>query len=310
MQIFITGGAGCLGASLVDRLLSDDHDILVLDNFSTGYRSSLPDNPRLQIVEGDIADAALVEECFAVRPDWVVHCAASYKDPDDWSTDVSVNVLGMINVVRSSQRVGISRFLNFQTALCYGRPERLPIPPDHPVAPFTSYGISKTSAEQYLALSGLPYVSMRLANVTGPRLSIGPIPTFYERLKDGKSCFCTDTIRDFIDMEDFLSIAMRALESENINGIYNVSTGEGHSIKEVFDVVVEHLGVSLTEPVDVVPPTEDDVPAVVLDPRSTEADFEWKARIGFKDTVKRMLCWYDEFGVSTVYSHLKTPSRN
>ena len=91
----------------------------------------------------------------------------------------------------------MEKVINFQTSLCFGRPENLPIPSDHPERPFTSYGISKTAGEMYLLQSGLNVISLRLANITGPRLAIGPIPTFYERLRAGKSCFCSDTKRDF-----------------------------------------------------------------------------------------------------------------
>ena len=126
------------------------------------------------------------------QPGHVIHSAASYKDLRDWEGDASTNVLGSINVIESSLKYNVKRFINFQTALCYGRPSTVPIPVTHPVQPFTSYGISKTAGEQYLALSGLPYVSLRLGNVTGPRLSIGPIPTFYSRLKEAKPCFASE----------------------------------------------------------------------------------------------------------------------
>ncbi len=99
----------------------------------------------------------------------------------------------------------MERLVNFQTALCYGRPDATPIPVTAPTRPFTSYGVSKTAGEHYVLMSGLNAVSLRLGNITGPRLSIGPIPTFYTRLKAGKGCFCSDTTRDFLDMEDFFS---------------------------------------------------------------------------------------------------------
>jgi nucleoside-diphosphate-sugar epimerase len=180
----------------------------------------------------------------------------------------------------------------------------VPIPVDHATMPFTSYGISKTAGEQYLALSGLPFVSLRLANVTGPRLAIGPIPTFYKRLKARQRCFCSDTVRDFLDLSDFLALMDRVLEDGAPTGIYNVSTGEGHTIKEVFDVVVDYLGVKLSEPVPVVPPGADDVPAVVLDPAKAERAFGWKAQVSFADSVRRTLQWYDRYGVDAIFSHL------
>jgi nucleoside-diphosphate-sugar epimerase len=213
----------------------------------------------------------------------------------------------MIHVVDAARRLKVKRFVNFQTALVYGRPKQVPIPVDHPLAPFTSYGISKAAGEQYLTLSGLPFVSLRLANVTGPRLAIGPIPTFFKRLKAGQKCFCSDTVRDFLDLSDFLALMDRVLADDGPTGIYNVSTGESHTIKEVFDVVADYLGMKLSEPVPVVPPGVDDVPAVVLDPAAAERAFGWKAQVSFADSICRTLQWYDRYGVGAIFSHLAPP---
>jgi UDP-glucose 4-epimerase len=309
LRVLITGGAGCLGANLVERLVPAGHELLVIDNFATGHRAALPLIPAVRIVEGTVADPAVVDRVFSdFKPQWVIHSAAAYKDPNDWREDTATNVLGTIHVVDAARRLEVKRFVNFQTALAYGRPNHIPIPVDHPVAPFTSYGISKAAGEQYLAISGLPFVSLRLANVTGPRLAIGPIPTFYQRLKAGKKCFCSDTIRDFLDLSDFLVLMDRVLEDSAPTGIYNVSTGEGHTIKEVFDVVVDYLGIKLSEPVPVVPPGGDDVPAVVLDPAKTETAFGWKAKVSFADSVRCTLQWYDRFGVGAIFSHLAPPA--
>lgn len=308
MRILITGGAGCLGSNLIERYIPAGHEVFVIDNFATGKREVLPPVAGLTVVEGTVADQALVDRCFdQFQPTHVIHSAAAYKDPANWREDAATNVTGTINVVEAAKRHAVKRFVNFQTALCYGRPQNVPIPVDHPQRPFTSYGISKTAGEQYLLMSDLPVVSLRLANVTGPRLAIGPIPTFYKRLKAGQKCFCSDTVRDFLDMEDFFTVMEKVMADGAPTGVFNVSTGEGHTIKDIFDVVVAHLGVTLSEPVPVVPPGADDVPAVVLDPAATEAAFGWKARYGFAETIRRMLAWYDEHGISDVYSHLAAP---
>ena len=307
MRILLTGGAGCLGTALVEHLLPRGHAMLAIDNFATGKRGNLPAVHGLTVIEGSIADEALVARSFAdFAPTHVIHSAAAYKDPDDWAEDARTNVLGTIHTVAAAKRANVQRFVNFQTALCYGRPDQVPIPLGHPLRPFTSYGISKVAGEQVVAASGLPFVSFRTANVAGPRLAIGPIPTFYKRLKAGQKCFCSATTRDFLDMSDFLAIVDRALAS-NATGIFNVSSGEGHSVKEVFDLVVEHLGVTLAEPVPVVPVGKDDVAAVVLDPKETERDFGWRPAVPFADTIRRTLAWYDAHGVTDVYSHLKVP---
>ena len=310
MRILMTGGAGCLGSHLVERYVSSGHEVLVIDNFATGRRELLPATDGLEVVEGSIADGALVERCFtSFQPTRVIHSAAAYKDPENWTEDSRTNVLGAINVARAARRQGVGRLVNFQTALCFGRPHRVPIPNDHPVQPFTSYGISKTAGEQYLLmLPDVQVISLRLANVTGPRLAIGPIPTFYKRLKAGQNCFCSDTTRDFLDMDDFLAVTDAALDDDAPTGVFNVSTGVGHTIKEVFDMVVGHLGVELKSPVPIVPPAADDVPAVVLDPSRTETELGWKAAVGFEDSVRRTLSWYDEHGVGAVFSHLAPPA--
>jgi UDP-glucose 4-epimerase len=309
MRILITGGAGCLGSNLTERYLMAGHAVTVLDNFATGHRGSLPDmHSGLTIIEGSVDDRALVDAIFArFSPTHVVHSAAAYKEPDDWIEDTRTNVEGTINIIQASKAANVVRFINFHTALGYGRPESLPIPADAPARPFTSYGISKQAGESYLAMSGLPFASFRLANVTGPRLAIGPIPTFYTRLKDGKACFCSRTIRDFIDMDDFLAIMDKAMQPGAPTGVFNVSTGTGHTIREIFDIVVDHLGITLDRPVPEVDPGADDVPAVILDPAATMAAFDWAPVYDFKQTIRRMLAWYDRHGVTAIYSHLKAP---
>ena len=309
MRILLTGGAGCLGSNLTERYLDAGDDVFIIDNFATGQRGSLPpSHPRMTLIEGSVTDRALIDRTFRdFKPTHVIHSAAAYKNPDDWIEDARTNVEGTIHVVQAAKDAGVQRFVNFHTALGYGRPERIPIPADAPARPFTSYGISKQAGEQFLAMSGLPFVSLRLANVTGPRLAIGPIPTFYTRLKAGKGCFCSRTVRDFVDMDDFFSAMDLVMKPGAPSGVFNVSTGTGHTIKEIFDIVVAHLGVTLKEPVSEVEPGADDVPVVVLDPSKTISTFGWRPQYNFEQTIRRMLAWYDQHGVTAIYSHLKAP---
>lgn len=310
MRILITGGAGCLGSNLLEHWLPQQHEILVIDNFATGKREVVPNGiPRLEVIEGSIVDAALVDQCVArFKPEIIVHSAAAYKDPDNWLEDTATNVSGSIHVARAAAAHGVQRIINFQTALCYGRPDSVPIPITQRVAPFTSYGISKAAGEQFLMMGSVPVVSLRLANVTGPRLAIGPIPTFYKRLKAGQKCFCSDTVRDFLDMSDFLALMDRLLVTAVAAGVYNVSTGEGHAIKEIYDFVVSYLKLTPAEEVPIVAPGADDVPMVVLDPSETERRLGWRAQVSFTDILQRQLAWYDRYGVNDVFSHLAAPT--
>lgn len=303
MRLLVTGGAGALGSNLIEHIGSKCEEILVIDNFATGKPASLTPRTNLRVVEGSIEDADLVEHQFRLfGPTHVVHSAASYKSPKDWISDALVNVIGTINVVRASETFAVKRFVNFQTALCYGRPTRVPIPVDHPCAPFTSYGVSKTAGELIVAASSLSWVSLRLANVTGPRLAIGPIPVFYKRLQNSEPCTVSTAIRDFLDISDFTSLMDLVLEGTEV-GYFNVSTGEGHSIAEIFNLVAKHLGKPDARPVEVVEPGPDDIAEVVLDPSHTQRTFGWRSAISFDQTLNRMLTWYDKHGITDVYSH-------
>ena len=293
--------------NIYNKYLPLKHDLWVLDNFATGKMQNLQFYPNLKITDGSVADQQLVEKIVSeFKPDVVINSAAAYKDPANWKQDAETNIIGAINIAKACISNNINKLINFQTALCYGRPELVPIPVNSPTKPFTSYGISKTAGEQFLINSGLNVISLRLANICGPRLAIGPIPTFYTRLKDGKNCFCSDSIRDFLDMEDFLEILHIAIEKEIPTGVYNVSTGVGSSIKDVFDAVVKHLKIKAPD-VPIVPVGSDDVRELVLDSKHTREIFNWKPKFNFRQTINRQLEWYDKYGVTDIFSHLVTP---
>ena len=137
------------------------------------------------------------------------------------------NAVGTANVVRAAQAAGVSRLVYFQTALCYGlHPQEQPITLSHPLDPKdSSYAISKTAGEWYVRLSGLDWISFRLANVYGPRNLSGPLPTFFQRLTEGKPCFVMDTRRDFVFVEDLVEVAMKAVDGGGESGVYHVSSG-------------------------------------------------------------------------------------
>jgi UDP-glucose 4-epimerase len=306
MRLLITGGAGSLGTNIIEHIGSQCESILVIDNFATGKKAALLPAENLQVVEMSITEREKLDILFSdFQPTHVIHSAASYKDPNDWQQDSLTNVMGTCNVVRAAEKNNVKRLINFQTALCYGRPQQVPIPITHSTAPFTSYGITKTAGEAFVLNADVSSTSFRLANVTGPRLAIGPIPTFYKRLKAEEDCSVSTTVRDFLDMSDFLSLVELALADDAPTGVFNVSTGEGHTIEEIFRLVAQHVGKPNAEPIAINPPGPDDVAQVVLDPSETEAQYRWKANISFAETISRMLHWYDINGVTDIYSHLQ-----
>ncbi len=308
MKILITGGAGFIGSHLADRLLARGDRVLVIDNYSTGRRDNLTAHPNLEIVEGTIADETLVNRVFdAFGPERVVHAAASYKDPDNWEEDARTNVLGTAVIVKASQRTAVKRMIYFQTALCYGlKPLEQPITLNHPIRPEgSSYAISKTAGEHYISLSSLEFLSFRLANAYGPRNISGPLPTFYHRLTQGMKCFVMDTRRDFIFVADLIDVVVKALDGMGSKGYYHVSSGSDYSIKELFDETVAALKITLDEPVEVRERNPDDVFSILLDPSKTNRDFSWKITTPLSEGVPRTIDYYQKFGITQTYTHLK-----
>lgn len=310
MKVLITGGAGFVGSHIADRLLARGDQVLVIDNYATGRRDNLTPQAGLEVVEGTIADKALVDQTFGqFVPDVVVHAAASYKDPNNWTEDSLTNAVGTANVVQAAQQVNAQRFIYFQTALCYGlHPREQPITLEHPLFPeASSYAISKTTGEYYIRLSGLNWVSFRLANAYGPRNLSGPLPTFFHRLTNGKPCFVMDTRRDFVFVNDLVDVVMKALDGQGGTGFYHISSGSDYSIKELFDATVKALGIKLDSEVEVRPRNPDDAFTILLDPTRTERDFSWRVSTPLETGVSRAVEWYRENGIEQTFTHLKAP---
>jgi len=314
MKILITGGAGFIGSHLTDKLLSLEHQVLVIDNFSTARRDNLTSHQNLTLIEGTIAKKELVEEAFyKFKPDIVVHAAASYKDPDNWEEDIMTNILGTINITNACKKYKVERIIYFQTSLCYGlKPLEHPITLNHPLfsggySGGSSYAISKTAGEQYIELSSLDFISFRLANVYGPRNISGPLPVFFSRLTQGKQCVVVDTRRDFIYIDDALEVILKAISGMGNKGYYHISTGRDYAIKELYDAVVDALGLpqELKRQVEIRPRGKDDAPSILLDPSKTEKDFNWKAKTSLTEGVRKTIEYYKAFGIQQTFTHLR-----
>jgi UDP-glucose 4-epimerase len=308
-RILVTGGAGFIASHITDRLVERGDDVLVIDNFATARRDTLQERDGLRLVDHTIADTERVDELFAdFDPQVVVHAAASYKDPEDWDEDARTNAVGTANVVQASERTGVSRLVYFQTALCYGlHPQEQPITLSHPLDPKdSSYAISKTAGEWYVRLSKLDWISFRLANVYGPRNLSGPLPTFYQRLTEGKSVFVMDSRRDFVYLDDLVEVAMKAIDGGGESGIYHVSSGSDVSIKELFDATIKAMGHQMDQEVEVRPRSPDDAPSILLDPAKTEQDFAWSARTPLEEGVGKAVEYFRQFGVTETFTHLKS----
>lgn len=310
MRVFISGVAGQVGSHTADALLARGDEVSGIDNFATGRRINLPDHSRFSFTEATIADRNQVLNLIGqFQPDAIVHAAASYKDPDDWVEDVATNVAGAVNLIDAAKQTGAQRFIYYQTALVYGvKPLSNPITLEHPrLVANSSYSISKGAAEDYLQLSGLDSVVFRLANVIGDRCVSGPLPIFYQRLKDGKRCFVTKSRRDFVYVGDLVDATLQALDGKG-SGAYHFSSGSDFPIMELYEGVAHALGIDPVPDVEVKDLGEDDAPSILLDPRRTFQDFGPIEFTSLQETIIHAINYYEKYGTEGEFTHLRVES--
>jgi UDP-glucose 4-epimerase len=307
MKVFVTGGSGLVGSTIIDLLLARGDNVLAIDNFATGRRDNLRPNPRLRLIEDSIVDAAVVNGLIGdFRPDVVVHTAASYKDPDNWEADALTNCVGSANIARACKDHKVDRLIYFQTALCYGtKPREQPITLSHPIDPAnSSYAISKTAGEHYIQFSGVDWITFRLANVVGPRNVSGPLPIFFDRLSQGKRCFVTEARRDFVFVHDLARTVVRAADGAG-SGTYHFSSGRDVAIRELYDAVVRAMKLNDYPEPEIRPLGLDDAPSILLDPSRTFRDFGEIQFTPLDEIVARTVAYYREYGVQGGYTHLR-----
>jgi len=307
MKVLVTGGLGQIGSHVVEMLLERGDQVVAIDNLATGRREHLSEHTNLSTVIDTIADKALVDRLVGeFRPDAIVHTAASYKDPDDWYNDTLTNCVGGANMVDAARKFDVKRFVYFQTALCYGiKPLQQPIRLDHPRLPgASSYAITKTTNELFIELSGLDYVTFRLANVVGPRNVAGPLPIFYQRLRDGKQCFVTEARRDFVFVKDLARVVLKACDGVG-QGAYHFSSGKDIAIQELYDAVVNAMDVPGKPKAEVRPLGPDDVSSILLDPSRTFEDFGGMTFTPLQHTVTAAIEYYKKHGTLGEYTHLR-----
>jgi UDP-glucose 4-epimerase len=252
MHVLVTGGAGFIGSHSVEALMASGARVSVLDNFSTGKRSNLPEHSHLKVIVGDIRDAATVNKAMA-GVSHVLHLAAqvsvpaSVKDPLASSQH---NVQGFLNVLDAARRVQVERFVYASSAAVYGAPEELPLTEESPVVPLSPYGLEKSINDQYAALYnelyGLSTFGMRYFNVYGPRQDpaspyAGVISRFAAALEKNEPLRVFGDggqTRDFIFVKDVAGFNLRALQSP-ASGVCNIATGRSVTLLDLIDTLAK-----------------------------------------------------------------------
>ena len=248
-KILVTGGAGFIGSHLVDRLIQEGNEVVVVDNLSTGKRRQV--NRQAEFYKVDIQSKRLDKIMRNERPLIVVHLAAQMNvrhSTEDPAFDAEVNILGTLNVLECAVRNGV-RKVSFASSggAVYGEQEIFPAAESHKTDPLSPYGISKLAGEKYLAYfannTGLRAVSLRFANVYGPRQDsegeAGVVAIFSKKMLTGDQPIINGTgkqTRDFVFVEDVVEAILVTLE-EQIQGTYNVGTGQETSINECYGII-------------------------------------------------------------------------
>lgn len=250
MNICVTGGAGFIGSHLVDRFIKEGHRVQVIDNLSSGLREFV--NPKADFVELDIRDAKILDVFQDFQPDYVFHEAAqtvvgeSMVNPTE---DCDINLMGLLNLLQASVKVGVKKFLMPSSAAVYGDLETLPLTEELQGIPRSCYGLTKLTTEGYLRIYeesfGLPYICYRYANVYGPRQGNGGeggvISIFCEQVAKGETLVVygdgTQT-RDFVYVDDVVEANLLGLR-DDVTGIINVSTGTGISLNDLMNTLEE-----------------------------------------------------------------------
>lgn len=258
-QILVSGGAGFIGSHIVDRLISEDFEVTVIDNLQTGHVKNIKRDQRrrkLHFIRGDIRDFNLVRN--AVKDiDAVFHEAAFVDVALSLENPVltnEVNVTGTLNLLKASLEFGVKRFICASSAAVYGSTSRPQKREDDPLNPTSPYGVSKLTAENYVRLFnrlyGIETLSLRYFNVYGPRQSFnirsaygGVIALCVNRLLrnippiiygDGEQT------RDFVYVQDVVEANMLALNTKDATGeTFNVGSGTSTSINQIAELLKE-----------------------------------------------------------------------
>lgn len=247
--VLVTGGAGFIGSHIVEQLLAVGYRVVVVDNLSSGSLKNLPSHHALRFCKLDITTDDLNALFEQERPDYVIHLSAQtsvVRSVSDPLEDARQNILGSVRVIELCKKYGIKKLLTSSSAAVYGAPQYLPVDEGHPIHPLSAYGLSKYTMEQYIRLSGVPYIIFRFANVYGPRQSSskesGVIAIFHQALLDGKPLYAYGDgtqIRDYVYVEDIAEVCVKALGSDVQNETVNVSTQTGVSVNQLFALMKE-----------------------------------------------------------------------
>jgi UDP-glucose 4-epimerase len=308
MKILVTGGAGFIGSNVTDRLIDEGHDVVIIDDLSTGFVENI--NPKAKFIKKDIRDKKLEQVFAAEKFDIVNHHAAqmdvrkSVKDP---RFDADVNIGGSINILENCVKYDVKKIVYISTGgAVYGEPEKLPVSEDCHINPISQYGISKHTVEHYLFLYrmnyGLNYVVLRYPNVFGPRQyphgEAGVTAIFTLKMMNGEqpSIFGDgEQLRDYTYIADIVEANILAMTTnKGDNEIMNIGTGVGTSVNEIFKILADIL--EFDQPAIYKEPRIGEILQTYLDASKAARVLGWKPKVSFREGLEKLVMYFRSKG--------------
>jgi len=314
VRTLITGAAGFIGSTLVDRLLAEGHNVIGIDNFSGGgvaanlehaHRYNRLSPGRFSFFNADIQAPELAGIVAGANPEAVFHLAAqvdlraSVSDPQ---FDARSNVLGTINVLEACRQAGVRRIVYAASGGSrYGAPTRLPVDESAHVDPLSPYAAAKVAGEMYIRayaeMYGIAPICLGLSNVYGPRQNphgeAGVIAIFGSRMIGGQpvTVYGDGTAaRDYVYVDDVVDAFMRAGRAPLTTvGTYNVGTGQQTTVVEVHRLIAAALGES-SEPRYAAARTGE-LQAIALDATKAEKELGWTPAVNLVEGIVRTTQW-------------------
>lgn len=313
MRTLVTGAAGFIGSTLVDRLLAEGHNVVGVDNLGSGIATNLEQAHRLNrlcpgrftFLRADVQAPELAGIVAGANPDAVFHLAAqvdlraSVSDPQ---FDARSNVLGTINVLEASRRAGVQRVVYAASGGSrYGAPTHLPVNETAQLDPLSPYAAAKVAGEMYIrayaGMYGIAPICLGLANVYGPRQNphgeAGVMAIFGSRMINGRpvTVYGDGTAtRDYVYVDDVVDAFVRAARAPLTTvGTYNIGTGLQTTVAEVHRLIAAALGGSSVPRYAAARTGE--LHAIALDATKAERELGWKPAVDLVEGIQRTMQW-------------------
>ena len=313
MKILVTGGAGFIGSHVVDGYLKAGHEVVVVDDLSTGKQENV--NPEATFYEMDIRSEEVGKIMDKERPDVLNHHAAQISVPDSVSdplTDADINIRGFLNLLENGTKHHIRKVIFISSGgAIYGHAEQYPTSEDFPPRPLSPYAVSKYASEYYLAYyghqCGIPFTTLRYANIYGPRQipkgEAGVVSIFMTNLLAGRPCILnhfpeepSGMTRDYCYVGDVVKANEKALTG-GAGQAFNIGTGQGTKTLDLFNIIyraVNEIRPGLSEGLSIPERRQarpGDIPRSCLVVKKARQELGWVPETDLERGIRMTLGW-------------------